>query len=117
MTNLGDLELSAHLILNGLESGSRVAGSTRRTLGGQSVHQYTPLSGGRSLELVGNNAFTLAQINQIKDLEGEAQEVVLVHHRGTFTVFVTGVDPEPAFEFANPDDDEMYSATIYLQEL
>ena len=115
---LGDLELSDHLILKGLESAPGVAYSARRTLGGRMVVQVgATLSSGRTLALVSENHFTLAQILAIKNIESAGLPVTLVHHRGTFTVMVVEVTDNPTINYSDPEPDDWYSGTINMIEV
>ena len=112
---LGNVTLSDHLILDGLETAPMVAHSQRRTLTGESVVQAAPMVGGRALSLRSENHLTLEQINQVRDLAG--QVVSLVHHRGTFSVLVISIDVEAALDHADPKTDDWYSGTINLLEV
>jgi len=114
---LGSLTLSDHLVLNGLESAAPIAWTARRTLGGRQVVQSMPLSGGRLLTLIGENHFSLSDISDIQALAALNQPVTLTHDRGTFTVLIAAVDPEPAVLLADPESTAWYSASISLQEV
>jgi len=117
---LGGVILSDHLALLGIENSPGVAWSAQRTLGGaQKIEAGPTLTGGRQLALQSDNHLTLTQIESIKELEALGQSVSLVHHRGTFTVFITGIEVEPDTIIADPDDAEMlwYSGQINLIEV
>ncbi len=114
---LGPVTLSDHLILSGLESASPIAVSARRTLGGRSVVQSLATPAGRLFTLQGENHFSLQDLQDVQDLAAINQAVSLVHARGTFTVLITAVDPEPAWSLADPESTSLYSATITLQEV
>jgi hypothetical protein len=61
---------------------------------------------------------TQAHINSIKTLEALGSAVTLIHPRGTFTVYITGIDVEPDTWYADSDDADTlwYSGTINLIE-
>jgi len=118
MTTLGTLTLSDHLILDGLESAPPVAMSVRRTLGGRAIVQSVGLPDtGRELTLSGDYHFTLAEITNIRVLAQLNQPVELAHHRGIYQVLVTGIEAEAAFDYADPEDDDWYTATITMIEV
>ena len=118
MTMLGAVTLSDHLILGGLEAAPGVGHSARRTLGGRMYVQVGPsFQGGRTLTLEAENHFSFADINAVKALESAGLPVALVHHRGAFTVLVTGVEVESTFNYADPTDEDWYSGTITLIEI
>jgi hypothetical protein len=114
---LGSLVLSDDLILSGLESAPPVAWSARRTLGKRQVVQSMPLAGGRLLSLQGDKHFSLKDLQDVLALAKLNQPVIMTHARGTFTILITAIDPEPAYLLADPDPEAYYSATITLQEV
>jgi len=117
MTTLGSVTLSDHLILSGLETAPDIVVNQRRTVGGESVVQTAPVSGGRSLTLAGENHYTLQQIQDVKALAAIGSPVTLVHDRGTFTVLISDLDVEPTIKFANPAAADWYSGEIFLIEV
>jgi len=117
MITLGAIPLSDHLTLTGLETSAPVATQQRRTLTGRSVVAAAGNDGGRTLALSGDNHFTLAQIEAVRALAVQAAPVALVHHRGSFSVLITAIEAEPAFDHANPAVDDWYSATIPMIEV
>lgn len=118
MITLGDIPLSDHLILDGLEAAPPVAAQQRRTISGRAVVRVDPLVGGRVLALKGEHHFTLGQLLAIQDLAAAGQLVQLVHHRGTYTVLITGIaDPVASFDHADPTLDAWYSCSINLLEV
>ena len=117
MTTLGTITLSDDLVLEGLETAPPIAHSQRRTLTGESVIQTAPISGGRKLALVGDNHFTLADIEAVLALARVGQQVTLTHHRGTFTVLIVPVEVDPAFNHADPQPGDWYSGRINLIEV
>ncbi len=117
MTTLGTVILSDDLVLDGLENAPVAASSQRRTLGGESVVQVAPVTGGRNLALVGENHFTLDQLQQIRSLARTGQQVTLTHHRGTFNVLIVGIEAAPAVDVSDPDSGAWYSGTINMIEV
>jgi hypothetical protein len=114
--SLGGIVLSDHLVLDIGPSG--VAHSQRRLIGGASLLQVDGNSGGRQLTLGGTNHWTLGQVEQIRALEAAALPVLLVHHRGTFSVVITSTaDLQPMRAYANPIGSDRYSGTITLIEV
>ena len=117
MTTLGSIALSDNLVLQGLDSAPDIVVNQRRTLTGESVVQTGPVSGGRTLSLQGDNHFTLADIQAVKIMAKLGLPVTLTHHRGTFTVLITGTPVDPATQIANPDPDAWYSGEITMIEV
>ncbi|MBV5328493.1 MAG: hypothetical protein JZU65_12810 [Chlorobium sp.] len=113
--SLGGIALSEHLALSGLESAA-VTVNQRRTLTGVSVLQSASSPGGRTLILTGDIHFTFAQVTALRDLSAMAQPVVLIHHRGTFTVLITAIEAETIIDYADPHPEDWYSCTITLIE-
>jgi len=117
MTTLGSVQLSDHLVLDGIENAPGIAWSQRRTVTGEPVVQVTPVSGGRKLTLSAENHLTLAQVQAIKEIEAAGQPVTMVHHRGSFQVLVVGVDVAPSIVHADPGPEDWYSGTITMIEV
>ncbi len=117
MTTLGTVTLSDDLILEGLENAPLIAYSQRRTLAGESVVQVAPVLGGRELALVGDNHFTLAEIEAVRALAEAGQPVTLTHHRGTFRVLVVSIETDPAVDHADPRPDDWYAGRINMIEV
>ena len=117
-TGLALLRLSPDLVLNGLESGATIDHNARRTIGKRLIVDVRLKPPGcRPLTLSGINEFTLQEIKDIRALAALGRSVVLTHHRGIFNVLITSVEPEADIDYVNPDADEWYSATIFLQEV
>lgn len=114
---LGTVTLSDHLILAGIENAPPVAISQKRTLGGRSVVTSAPTTGGRVLTLSGEHHYTQAQLDAVRVLAALGQPVTLTHHRGIFTVLITGISVEPSLPHSNPDATEWYSGDITLIEV
>lgn len=115
---LGTVDLSDHLILDGLESAPGVAYTARRLLGGRMHITVGPtLVRGRTLTLTAENHFTLAQISAIKEQESAGLPVTLTHHRGLFTVLVIEVAVDQTVRYSDPDPDDWYSGTITMIEV
>lgn len=114
--SLGGLSLSEDLIL---EIGPAPAGhSARRLIGGAMVVQADGSSGGRTLTLAGEHHWTLAQVDQIRDMESLGLPQTLVHHRGTFAVLIVDTsDLTPSIFFADPTAADWFSGGITLIEV
>lgn len=118
--SLGGIALSDDLVLQGIEEAPGIAMSARRTLGGRQIVQVGPsLAGGRVLSLQSENHLTLSQITAIKAIESTGQAVILVHHRGTFSVLITGTEVDPDTLLANPDTatNQWWSGKINMIEV
>jgi len=115
-TTLGGIALSPDLVLSGIEAANSWIYQPRRTLAGVSVVQAAPVVGGRSLTLVSEHHLDLAEVTAIKAVAALGQPVTLVHHRGTFTVYIVGVDVDPAVDHSDPDGSEWQSGSITLLE-
>jgi hypothetical protein len=116
---LGGLSLSTSLYLDGLENSPGLAMSTTPTLGGRMINTIGPvITGGRSLKLQSDNHITHAQMLSIKAMEMLGQKVTLVHPRGTFYVYISGINLTPDIQLSNSDSatDLWYSGTINLTE-
>lgn len=113
----GTLTLSDNLVLSGLETAAPAVHSARRLIGGAVVVQSDANIGGRVLRLNSANHLALSDVEQIQSLFAAGQPITVTHHRGTFTVVITGMDLAPARDHANPYQDALYSGDIYLQEL
>lgn len=117
--SLGGYALSDHLVLQGLEAAPALAWSSRQTFG-RTIIQLLPIKGGRPVLLVSENHLTLADVQAINGLMAAGQDVQLVHHRGTFTVVIVGVDVTPDTPITNPDEEPgttnviWYSGSINL---
>ncbi len=112
--SLGGIALSDHLRLDGLESRSMVAHSVTHTIGGRAIVQYDSkdMQSGIELALVGENHFTLSQIQAVQALAG--QEVTLVHHRGTYQVIILSTPNDSTFGYSDPTGSDWYSGSITM---
>ena len=115
-TTLGGVSLSPSLVLTGIEAANSWIYPQRRTLSGASVVQAAPVVGGRTLTLVSEYHLTLAEVTAIKAVAALGQPVTLIHHRGTFTVYIVGVAVDPAIDHSDPDGTEWQSGSITLLE-
>lgn len=113
---LGGITLSDDLVLT---IGPLAPGfSQRRLIGGASVVQADPASGGRPLALAGEHHWTLAQVTALRDLQAAGQALTLVHHRGTFSVLILDTSElAPSIDYANPTAADWYSGSISLIEV
>ncbi len=122
---LASVILDDNLRLDGIENAADVAISPYNTIGGGSGAQIL-LTGntGRTLSLVATNegsnlkgVFLLAQIEELKAIAAAGSPVVLSHHRGNYTVLITGFDVASAEDHADPQPDEWLYGTIQLFEV
>lgn len=120
--SLGGIVLDDNLRLDGVLTQSAMAGSVRSTMGGVCV-QHIAISGGKTLQLVatmdGNSVhglFTGAQLASLAALRDTGAPVPLVHHLGTFQVWIppTGIAVEQVFDYADPDGTAWYVGTITI---
>ena len=118
MTILGGITLSDDLVLSGLEDAVPVVVNQRRTVEGISILTVGANVGGRLLKLSGDKHFTLTQIVAIQGVAALGQPVLLSHHRGDFTVMITGapVQPDDSGLHADPQPDEWLSGDITMIE-
>jgi len=117
MVSLGSVILSDELLLTGLDSSVPVVVDAKRTLGGRQVVRTDPSPGGRSLSLDGKNHFTYDQKDAVQELAALRQAVTLVHHRGTFTVLIVGVQLDPSPKLKDPLGTNWLSGSILLLEV
>jgi hypothetical protein len=114
---LGDLELSDHLILVGLDSSTMRATQISRSIYGVAIYNNgVALMGGIELSLLSQNHIYYDQLQALRLLEETGEAVSLVHPRGTYRVRITGNDLAPDREVVDPfnDPDLWYSGSIYL---
>lgn len=114
---LGSVELSDHLVLDGLEPAADLVATSRRLIGGAAVVQTDGNQGGRVLRLVAENHLTLQQIQDVKALAALRQPVTMTHHRGSFVVLITGTPVDPATTYADPAAEDWYSGEITMIEV
>jgi len=115
--SIGGIPLAEDLTLD--PQGSGVAFSQRRCIGGASVVQADGNVGGQTLVLGSEYPYwTLAQVEQIRALQSLGQAVELVHHRGTYQVFIADTSNlTPDDQYADPEEDDWYIGTITLIEV
>jgi hypothetical protein len=120
--SLGTITLDDNLRLDGVFTQPALAGSARPTLGGICI-QSVAITGGKVLQLVatrdGNSVkglFTGTQLAGLAALRDAGAPVALVHHLGTFQVWIPpdGISVEQVFDFANPAATDWYVGTLTL---
>lgn len=120
--SLGGITLDDNLRLDGVHTQAAMAGSARATMGSVWV-QRIAMSAGKTLQLIATmdgdtvkGYFTGAQIAALAALRDAGESVALVHHLGSWQVWIppTGISVEQVFDFADPDDDSWYIGTITL---
>ena len=114
--SLGGITLSDDLILDGLDV-AQVRVNQRRTLAGRPITQTAPAPGGRTLTLSGEHHWTYDQAAAIRALSALAAPVALVHHRGSSTVMIIGIELEASVPYANPSGSDWLSGSVTLLEV
>jgi len=115
--SLAGISLADDLTLD--TQGAGVAFSQRRLIGGSSVVQADGNVGGQTLVLGSEYPYwTLSQVEQLRALQSLGQAVELVHHRGTYQVFIADTSNlAPDDQYADPEEDDWYIGTITLIEV
>lgn len=117
-----DVALDDNLRLDGVHTQAAMAGSARPTMGSVCV-QRIAMSAGKTLQLVATmdgatvkGYFTGAQIDALAALRDAGEAFTLVHHLGTFQVWIppTGISVEQVFDYVDPDGNSWYIGTITL---
>lgn len=117
-TYLGNLELSPHARLRGLEQPS-LTWEDKRTIGGRLVYRRAVAIKGRTLtlDLTGNHT-TVGELRQVRALIDAGAPVTLEHHTWTGTVRVDAIQGVSLpIDYADAQDDDWASAEIRLTEL
>lgn len=120
--SLGGVTLDDNLRLDGVLTQSAMAGSARATMGGICV-QRVAMGAGKTLQLVATmdgqavkGLYTGAQLTALAALRDAGAAVTLVHHLGTWQVWIppAGIAVEQVFDYSDPDDAAWYVGTITL---
>lgn len=120
--SLGGIALDDNLRLDGVHDQPALAGSARPTIGGICL-QRLAMSGGKVLQLVATRdgdsvkgLFTGAQLASLASLRDAGAPVTLIHHLGTFQVWLPpdGISSEQVFDYANPGADDWYVGALTL---
>ena len=117
-TFLGDLELSPHAVLRGLEQ-PRLTYEDKRTIGGKLLYRPAVAIKGRALtlDLLEGHA-TVAELRAIRDLIDAGTPVILRHHTFTGQVRVDAIEGVGLpIDYADTRDDDWASAEIRMTEL
>jgi len=102
--SLGGIALSDHLTLD--LQGVGVGYSQRRFIGGASCMQVDGNSGGQTMVLNSIRHMLMTELTQIRAMQSAGMAVELVHHRGTFQVFIADTSEMIADDdIADPDND------------
>lgn len=117
-TYLGNLALSPHAILRGLETPS-LTYEDKRTIGGALKYRPAVAIKGRALTLdLLEGHTTVGELRAIRDLIDAGQPVTLRHHIWTGTVRVDAIEGAGLpIDYADAKDDDWASAEIRLTEL
>lgn len=117
-TFLGDLELSPHAVLRGLEAPS-LTYEDKRTIGGKLVYRLAVAIKGRALTLdLTEGHATVGELRAIRDLVDAGEPVTLRHHTWTGTVRVDAIEGASLpIDYADARDDDWASAEIRMTEL
>jgi hypothetical protein len=117
-----DIVLDDNLRLDGVHTQAAMAGSARATMGGVHI-QSIAMSAGKTLQLVATRdgdtikgCFLGSQVDALAALRDAGESFTLVHHLGTFRVWIppAGISVEQVFDFSDPDGDSWYIGTITL---
>jgi hypothetical protein len=120
--SLGSVLLNDNLRLLGVHNQPSLAGSARSTMGGICIQTMT-MSGGKTLQLVATRdgdkirgVFTGTQLIALAAIRDAGASVTLVHHLGTFQVWLPpeGISVEQVFDYADPGATCWYVGTITL---
>jgi hypothetical protein len=118
MNSIGVVSLSDHLLLPGVKNLSSRASSTRMTFGGRPVRQSIPITAGQQLVLTDPGVcglFTGDQLDAINLYKASGEEVVFIHHLGSWRVIVDEVNCTLATDnLTNPDGNDTYTGTITM---
>lgn len=127
MITLNNQELSQDLLWQDRFSASTAAQSNRPTIGGKAVVQHSPRQvAGRSITLVATIAgnqysgfFTQAQIKEIEEYQRTGAQIPLHYHGQDFTVMVQagGVSVTPIIDYADSQDEDLYSGAVTFIQL
>lgn len=117
-TFLGDLELSPHAILRGLERPS-LTYEDKRTLGGRLVYRPAIAIKGRALTLdLLEGHTTVGELRAIRDLIDAGRAVTLRHHTFTGQVRVDAIEAASLpIDYADAKASDWASAEIRMTEL
>ena len=115
--SLGGITLSNHLHLTGLESGSPVAVSQKRTVAGIAKIRTAPMIKGRQLTLTGKHHFYLSEIKALQAVAANGGEQILIHPRGVFNVVITGFSTDPTINYSDLQDGDRCSCDITMIEV
>ena len=121
MISIGAVILSDHLLLPGIKNLPRRIQSTRYTMspsGSRAVIQSAAINNGQTITLVDDSdlgAFTGEQIDAINSYLASGEEVVFVHHVGTWQVIVTNVEVTQGIPYNDPEPTDTYYGTITMQ--
>lgn len=120
--SLGGITLDDNLRLDGVHTQAAIAGSARATMGGVHV-QSIAMSAGKTLQLIATmdgdtvkGFFLGSQVDALAALRDAGESVALVHHLGSWQVWIppTGISVEQVFDYADPTDDDWYVGIITL---
>ena len=115
------IEVIDSVLLKGLETSSDVSINQIDVEDGSSVLQIMPYSGTRDLFLVfpdDGEGLERWKLMAIKAVARNGQPVNLEHHLGNFTVLIESTaSMKPMFEYANPDDNDLYVGSIKIKEV
>lgn len=122
---IGNIILDDDLRLDGIEEAGDIVVSQYVAFDGSVDLLTMPPATQRQFSLAATpsgsgsvGAFTLAQLQAIKAVAAVGQPVTVAHHRGTFSVIITGIQEIVNIaDHANPTADDWYTATITMIEV
>ena len=117
-TFLGNLELSPHARLRGLDA-PRLTYEDKRTIGGKLVYRAATAIKGRTLTLdLTEHHATMGQIEAVRNMIDAGTPVILRHHTFTGQVRVDGIENlTPSIDYADAKGQDWASAEIRMTEL
>lgn len=123
--SLGPVTLDESLVLRGLSDSQDIAIGEYITLQGGVNIQTAPVQAGQPLTLttvrIGNGIrgyFTRQQVEDIRDLQAIGQPTTLIHHFGTFTVFIKSLGVfTPLREYSDGEATDKGSFSVILTKL
>lgn len=122
---IGNIELDDNLSLSGIEESEDIVIQSTTAFDGTVDTLTMPGADKRPLQLSATlsgdtllGSFTLGQITALKSVARASAPVVLIHHRGTYNVVLTGVvDVVAVHDVVDPSDTDLYAATINMLEV
>ena len=114
--SLGGIPLSDELVLT--EGQPEIGYSVRPLIGGADWVQIDAANGGRDMVLEGVNHWNYGQRAQIRALQAQGLKVELIHHLGTYQVYILDTeDLQLTRKVKNPIGESLCTGSITLREV